>query len=105
MCYYKNAGGDLSAGIVNGDAKVSALPSAIKEAKQKQVKEELKAHQADRSAANGAIAQANAIREKEAAAFASEKAESEATIAATGKAITAISSGMSGSFLQTAEAQ
>jgi len=107
MCYCKNAGGDLSAGVANGETKVGALPSAIKEAEAKlaQTKEELKAHQADRSAANAAISQANAIREKEAAAAASEKAESEATIAATGSAIAAISKGMSGAFLQTEQAQ
>merc|ERR1719247_3513753 len=100
MCYCKNAGGDLSAGIANSEAKASSLPSAIEEAEahQKQLKEELKAHQADRSAAKAAMAEANAIREKEAAAFAKEKAESSATIDATGRAIAAISSGMSGSF-------
>merc|ERR1719238_1395729 len=107
MCYCKNAGGDLSKSIADADTKVSSLPSAIKEAeaKQKQLKEELKTHQAERSAAKAAMAEATAIREKEAAAFAKEKADATATIDATGKAIAAISSGMSGSFLQTSEAQ
>lgn len=107
MCYCKNAGGDLSKSIADADSRLSSLPSAIEEAEagKKQLDEELKAHQADRSAAKAAMAEGNAIREKEAAAFAAEKAESTATIAAVGKAITAISSGMSGSFLQTEEAQ
>jgi len=101
MCYCKNAGGDLSKSIADSEAAVSSLPSEIKEAEasKKQLDEALKAHQADRSAAKAAMAEATAIREKEAAAFAKEKAESTATIDATSKAITAISSGMSGSFL------
>jgi len=107
MCYCKNAGGDLSKSIADSEAAVSSLPSEIKEAEasKKQLDEALKAHQADRSAAKAAMAEATAIREKEAAAFAKEKAESTATIDATSKAITAISSGMSGSFLQTSAAQ
>jgi len=107
MCYCKNAGGDLSKSIADADTKLGSLPSAIKEAeaKKKQTDEELKAHQADRSAAKGAMAEATALREKEAAAFAKEKAEATANIAATTSAISAISSGMSGSFLQTEGAQ
>jgi len=107
MCYCKNAGGDLSKSIADSDAKVSSLPAAIEEAeaKKKQLDADLKAHQVDRSAAKSAIASATAIREKEAAAFAKEKADSLATIDATSKAITAISSGMSGAFLQTAAAK
>merc|ERR1719407_7090 len=84
---------------------LSQLLSRKQKPKKKQLDADLKAHQVDRSAAKSAIASATAIREKEAAAFAKEKAESTATIDATSKAITAISSGMSGSFLQTSAAQ
>jgi hypothetical protein len=107
MCYCKNAGGDLSKSIADADAKATSLPSEISEgeAKLKQLKEELKGHQTDRSAAKAAIAEATAIREKEAAAFAKEKAESTATITAVNQATAAISKGMSGSFLQTSQAQ
>jgi len=50
------------------------------------------------------MAEANAIREKEAAAFAKFKEDSETNLAALSKAIPAIETGMSGSFLQTGAA-
>merc|ERR1719407_62664 len=84
---------------------LSQLLSRKQKPKKKQLDADLKAHQVDRSAAKSAIVSATAIREKEAAAFAKEKADSVATIDATSKAITAISSGMSGAFLQTAAAK
>jgi hypothetical protein len=107
MCYCKNAGGDLSKGISDGETKLGQLPAAIKEgeAHKKQLDEALKSHQTERSAAKAAIAEATALREKEAAAFAKEKDETSANIDAMGKAISAISSGMAGSFLQTEGAQ
>jgi septal ring factor EnvC (AmiA/AmiB activator) len=107
MCYCKNSGGGLSSSIAASEDKVPALGSSIKEAeeKKKQLDADLKGHQMDRSAAKDAMAQATAIREKEAAAFAKEKGELSADIAAISKAVTAISSGMSGSFLQTQTAQ
>merc|ERR1719440_589064 len=51
------------------------------------------------------MAEATSIREKDAAAFASLKAEADANIAAVTKATAAIEKGMAGSFLQTTEAQ
>merc|ERR1719162_2349465 len=51
------------------------------------------------------MADATAIRAKEAAAFAAEKAEFDANIAAVTKATAAVEKGMSGSFLQTNAAQ
>merc|ERR1712079_834392 len=56
-------------------------------------------------AAKAAMAEATAVREKEAAAYAAEKADADKDIAAVDKAITAISTGMAGSFLQTNGAQ
>merc|ERR1719461_1923625 len=51
------------------------------------------------------MAEATAVREKEAAAYASEKGKSDKDIAAAAKAIAAIEKGMAGSFLQTDSAQ
>merc|ERR1719232_1234540 len=51
------------------------------------------------------MAQATALREKEAAAFASLKAESDTNIAALVKATDAISKGVAGSFLQSPDAR
>merc|ERR1719248_356051 len=84
MCYCKNSGGDLAKGIADSEDKVSELPSAIEEAEAslKQLKEDLKKAQTDRAAAKAAIAEATAIREKEAATFASESGDSKTNIAA-----------------------
>jgi len=71
------------------------------EAKLAQAKQDLKRAQTDRSAAKDAIAEATAVREKEAAEYAAFKADAEANGAAVAKAITALENGMSGSFLQT----
>merc|ERR1719498_1288697 len=51
------------------------------------------------------MAEATAIREKEAATFAKESAELKTNIAAITKAVTALEAGASGSFLQTTAAQ
>jgi len=107
MCYCKNSGGDLSAGISAATGKVPEVTSDIEEgeAKLAQLKEDLKQHQVDRSAAKAAIAEATALRNKEAAAYAAEAAEASANIAAITSAVTALEKGMSGGFLQTSGAQ
>merc|ERR1719410_434507 len=107
MCYCKTAGGDLSSSIADAGSSISDLGNKIKAAEEQKVvlEEELKTAQSDRTAAKKAMAEATAIREKEAAAYAAEKADDDKDIAAVGKAITAISTGMAGSFLQTTGAQ
>jgi septal ring factor EnvC (AmiA/AmiB activator) len=107
MCYCKNGGGDLSKTIGDADTKIPQVGSDIKEgeAKKKQLDEDLKQHQVDRSAAKAAMAEATAIRDKEHGAFSKEKAELSANLDAMGKAIKAIENGMAGGFLQTNTAQ
>jgi len=107
MCYCKNGGGDLSKSIGDADTKVPQLGSDIKEgiAKKKQLDEDLKQHQVDRSAAKAAMAEASSIRDKEHSAFSKEKASLSSNLDAMSKAITAISNGMAGGFLQTNTAQ
>jgi len=107
MCYCKTAGGDLQASIAKAGSSISELGNKIKAAEEQKVVlgEELKTAQSDRTAAKAAMAEATAVREKEAAAYAAEKADDDKDIAAVGKAITAISTGMAGSFLQTTGAQ
>merc|ERR1719359_998780 len=103
MCYCKNGAGDLSKSIGDADTKIPQLGSDIEEAEAKlaQIKEDLKQHQVDRSAAKQAVADATALREKEAAAYAKEASEAKATIAAVNSAIKALENGMAGGFLQT----
>jgi len=103
MCYCKNSGGDLSKSIADSTAKVPTLGADIEAAaaKKKTLAEDLKQHQVDRSAAKEAMAEASAIRAKEAKAFAQEAARKKADISALGGAISSISNGMAGGFLQT----
>merc|ERR1719460_389199 len=103
MCYCKTSGGDLSKSISDAGTKIPELGADIKEgeAKKKQLDEDIKQHQADRSAAKTAMADATALRKKEADAYAKESAEDSANIAATEKATAAIEKGMGAAFLQT----
>jgi septal ring factor EnvC (AmiA/AmiB activator) len=106
MCYCRTSGGDLSKSISDAETKIPQVGSDIKEAEATltQLKEDLKQHQIDKSAAKSAVADATALREKEAAEYAKEASESTANIAALDKAITAIEKGMAGGFLQTSGA-
>merc|ERR1719301_275651 len=70
----------------------------------KQLESELKDAQVGRVEAKDAIAEAEALRAKEAKAFAKTKADADSNIGALSKAIPAIEKGMSGAFLQTAAA-
>merc|ERR1719486_433733 len=68
MCYCKNGDEALAKSISAAEAKVPAVTSDIEEAEAqvKQLKEDLKSHQTDRAAAKAAMAEATAIREKDA---------------------------------------
>merc|ERR1719421_2596293 len=96
MCYCETAGSDLQKSIDEAEAKVPQLQAALEEAEaqKKQLEEELDQHRKDRAEAKEAIETATAIREKEAAEFAKENAESEANIDALDRAIPAIENGM-----------
>jgi len=106
MCYCNSGGKDLEASISAASGKVSDLPSQIDaaEARLLQLKDDIKQHQTDRHAAKEAMAKATAIREKEAAAYAGSKTETDATNQAIAKAVAALEKGMAGGFLQTASA-
>merc|ERR1719356_787510 len=80
MCYCKTSGGDLSKSIGDAETKIPEVESSIKEAEAKkaQLKEDLQQAQTDRAAAKTAMAEATALREKEAEAFAKESSEESA---------------------------
>merc|ERR1719162_2402768 len=103
MCYCENADGTLGKSISDAETKIPQLESAIKEsaASKKQLEAELKEAQVDRVEAKDAIAQATAIRDKEAKSYSKLKNDAEANIGALSKAIPAIEKGMGGAFLQT----
>merc|ERR1719230_899352 len=82
MCYCKNAGGDLQASIDAAGDKIPQVESQLKEAEssEAQLEQQVKDHQAARADAKASMAKATAIREKEAAEFAHEKAEYDGNI-------------------------
>merc|ERR1719330_2249617 len=103
MCFCKTGTGDLSGSIGGAETKIPAVSSDIdqSDAKLSGAKGTLKQAQTDRTAAQDAIAQATAMRAKEAAVFAKYKSEHETNIAAIAKAVDALEKGVAGSFLQT----
>jgi len=106
MCYCKTGTASLGKSIGDTNTKIPELQTTIEESisQKAQLGEDLKKHQTDRSSAKAAMAEATALREKEAAEFASVSTELKTNIAAIIKATDAIEKGMSGAFLQTSEA-
>jgi len=106
MCYCKTGVGDLSKSISDTNTKIPELQATIEESisQKAQLQEDLKKHQTDRASAKAAMAEATALREKEAAEFAAVSTDLKTNIAAITKATDAIEKGMSGAFLQTNEA-
>merc|ERR1712129_230568 len=89
MCYCENADGTLGKSISDAETKIPQLESAIggSAASKKQLEAELKEAQKSRVEAKDAIAQATAIREKEAKSYTKLKNDAEANIGALSKAI------------------
>jgi len=85
---------------------VESMQAALKSAKEKktQTEADLNEHQTSRAEAKVAMEEATGIREKEAAAFAKFKEDSDTNLRSLAKAIPAIETGMKGSFLQTKSA-
>merc|ERR1719350_189784 len=103
MCYCKTGGETLAASIAAAKAKIDSLGAEIKAAseKKKQTEQDLKEHQASRAEAKTAMAEASALREKEAKAFNQFSSDSNVILSALSAAIAAIEKGMGGAFLQT----
>merc|ERR1719401_2392559 len=106
-CWCKNGASTLGKSIAGATTKIPQVQSDIEAGKNQlaQLKDDLKQHQTDRAAAKAASAEATALREKEASAFGAEKAEYDANIEALSGAISAISKGMVGGFLQSGAAR
>merc|ERR1719440_1485788 len=107
MCQCKTGTNEYTQSISDGEAKVVSLASSLEslQGQKTQLASDLKAHKSDREAAKQALADAKALREKEAGVFAGVKAEQETNIAAMSKAVAAIEKGEAGSFMQTNVAQ
>jgi chromosome segregation ATPase len=106
MCYCDNADTLLGGAITAAENKIPQLESAIggDVAEKKQLEADIKQHKADQAAAKEAVAKADALRQKEATAFAKESGDLQTNIDALAKAIPAIEQGMGSAFLQTTSA-
>jgi len=107
QCFCKTGGGDLSASISAAVDKIGAVSSDIEraEANSAGAKSALNRAQSDRSSGKQAVAEATALRKKEAGTYAGFVSDYETNIAALAKAIDAVSKGVAGSFVQTDAAQ
>jgi len=104
MCFCTGNNGDLKKKGADASAKIEELSAKLKseEAEKVQLGQDLIAHKKDREGATGDLEEAAVLRNKEANAFAAEKADSETNIAAMAGAIPALEKGMGGaSLLQT----
>merc|ERR1719195_1889084 len=106
MCYCNGGKKDLEASVSAAEEKVPALGSDITAMEEKlaQLKSTLAEAQKGRDSAKKTMSEVKAIREKEAAAFAAEKSDSDTNIAAIDKAVASLEKGTAGSFLQTTAA-
>merc|ERR1719387_174199 len=88
MCYCQNGEEALKKSIADGETKIVELTKLIGTgaAEKKQLTAEVEEAKENRADAEKAIAEATALREKEAAAYAKFKADSDTNIAAIDKA-------------------
>jgi len=101
MCFCSGSNGDLTKKGADAKAAIEELTAKLKseEAEKVQITQALIDHKKDREGASADIEEATMLREKEAAEFAAEKADSETNIAAMAKAIPALEKGMGGAAL------
>merc|ERR1719265_2765662 len=101
MCFCSGSGGDMTKAAEDTKAKIEELAAKLKgeEAESSQIAQELIDHKKDREGATQDLEEATVLREKEATEYAETKADMETNIAAMGKAIPALESGMGGAAL------
>merc|ERR1719316_2676682 len=106
MCYCETGKEALEKSIADAEAKIIQLEAAVKEsaALKEQLEAEIKEHKTSRAEAKDALAKAEALRKKEAAAFAGATSELASNIDALTRAIAALEKGVAGGFLQTSAA-
>merc|ERR1719262_1906985 len=103
MCYCQTSEATLTESIEEANTKIPQLEADIKSGTEEKEKldAEIAKAQTDRAAAKDAMAQATAMRTKEAEAFSKESTTDNANLEALKKAIAAIEKGLAGAFLQT----
>jgi len=103
MCACSTSGADLAGSIADANAKIPELESSIEGGvgKKAQLDKDLADHKAEKGAAQTAMKEAAALRNKEEAAFKKEFSDGSAETATMTKAIASLEGGLAGSFLQT----
>jgi len=106
MCYCSSSNMELAKSVADAKAKIPATGSGIEEAESQKAQLEADIQQAktDISLAKKSVGEATTLRENEAKAFATEKAENGKNIAAVGQALAALKKGVAAGFLQTGAA-
>jgi len=103
QCYCKTNTGELTKSIAEAQTKIAQLETQVTEdtAAKAQLDEELKNHKQDREEAQNALAGARKLREKDAETYAKEAGDTGTNVAALGKAIKALETGLGGgAFIQ-----
>jgi len=101
MCFCSGNNGDLTKKEADVKARIEELTASLGASKAEKVQlgQDLANHNKDRDGAASDVQAATVLRNKEAAAFAAEKADSESNIAAMAKAIPALEQGMGAAAL------
>lgn len=107
MCYCKTGDSQLEKSIAEAKSKVPDLHSRADEIASQisQLDGDIKQAEVDSAASKNAMAEATAIRQKDAKTFAHERAENEANLKAIKKAVASLTDGKSTNFLQSRAAK
>jgi len=107
MCYCKNGESALDKSISEGKAQVEQLTAVITRgtSEKSQLDQDIVQHKADREEAEKVTKEATAMREKEAAEFASSSGDAKSNIQSLTTALEALKKGASASLLQTGVGQ
>merc|ERR1719231_1074735 len=103
MCYCSGGEGAPEASIKEGQAQIEQLTAAIERgtAEKSQLDQDVATHKSDREAAEKTIKESTAMREKEAAEYATASGDMKSNMNAMDGALEALKKGLSASLLQT----
>merc|ERR1719316_590068 len=103
MCYCSGGEGALDASIKQGQAQIEQLTAAIDRgtAEKSQLDQDIATHKADRESAEKTIKESTALREKEAAEYATTSGDMKSNMNSMDTALEALKKGLSASLLQT----
>merc|ERR1719316_1375883 len=103
MCYCSGGEGALDASIKEGTAQIEQLTASIERgtAEKSQLDQDVATHKSDRESAEKTIKESTALREKEAAEYATTSGDMKSNMNSMDTALEALKKGLSASLLQT----